>query len=300
MMKKKLVIALLGLSVAGLSACNSDSKEKPVVVTPEPVPEESHAVADEVIAAQREALEANTNEKGYGPQSPRNIDDLYGESPILFTASLPAEDMNLCNIHFHENAEHQGGEFTEFAGNGDGHGYGSGYKYSGSLTEAELTATTEDVCPSDHGSLAPGATIEVHYVHSTAQVNPGPTLGSCLSDSIGNPQLRVETQVYVLVNDDEALDFANLTAHSKATGKNQALNIPVDTGIPITYTGSTTGPGYNEEGSPFQVSWSVRPQVAKVNIKSVGNWCKSNVFEEDHAHGVRNLVQNLKLLSTIN
>jgi len=299
-MKKNLVIALLGLSVAGLSACNSDSVEEPVVVEPEPVVEESHAVADEVIAAQRSALETSTNEMGYGPQSPRNIDDLYGENSISFTATLPATDMDLCNIHFHENAEHQGGEFNEYAGNGDGHGYSSGYKYSGSLTEAELTATDEEVCPSDHGSLEPGATIEVHYVHSTAQVNPGPTLGACLSDAIENPQLRVEAQVYVLVNDDEALDFADLTAHAKTTGKNQALNIPNDTGIPITYSGSTTGPGYNEEGSPFQVSWSVRPQVAKVNIKSVGNWCKGNVFEEDHAHGVRNLVQNPKLLSTIN
>ena len=299
-MKKKLIIALLGLSVAGLSACNSDSAKKPVVVV-DPKPEEHHSVKDEVIAAQRAALETNTDGKGYGPQSPRDIDDLYGESSIAFTAELPVEDMNLCNIHFHKNAEHKGGEFTEYAGNGDGHGYGSGYMYSGAaLSEAELTATAEEIGASEHGSLHPGDTIEVHYVHSTAQVEPGPTLGSCLSDSIGNPQLRVETQVYVLVNDSSALDFTDLTAHDKATGKNQALNIPTNTGTPITYAGSTTGPGYNENGSPFQVSWSVRPLVAKVNIESVGTWLAGNVFEEDHAHGVRNLVQNPKLLSTIN
>jgi hypothetical protein len=257
------------------------------------------AVSDEIIAAQRAALETNTDGKGFGPQSPRDIDLVAGENLIAFdTAPLP-EEMNLCNIHFHENAEHKGGEFTEYAGNGDGHGYNSGYKYTGTLTEAELSATTEDICPSSHGYLKPGATIEVHYVHSTAQVDPGPTLGACLSDSISNPQLRVETQVYVLVNDENALDFANLTAHDKATGKNQVLNIPSDTGNSIQYSGSTTGPGYNEDGSPLQVSWSVRPQVAKVNIESVGDWCKGNVYEEDHAHGVRNLVQNQKLLSTI-
>lgn len=263
---------------------------------------ETDDVSDEVIAAQRAALETNTNGKGYGPQSPRDIDLLSGENSILFDTAPIAENMDLCNIHFHESAEHKGGEFTEYAGNGDGHGYGSGYKYSGELTAAELTATTEDICPSDHGSLEPGATIEVHYVHSTAQVNPGPTLGSCLSDSNGNPQLRVETQVYVLVNDENALDFASLTAHAKTTDqyKNQAFNIPTNTGTPIQYNGSTTGPGYNETGSPFQVSWSVRPKIAKVNIESVGNWCKGNVFEEDHAHGVRNLVQNPKLLSEIN
>ena len=263
---------------------------------------ESDDVADEVIAAQRAALEANTNGKGYGPQAPRDIELVSGTNAISFDTAPLAEDMNLCNIHFHEGAEHKGGEYTEYAGNGDGHGYGSGYQYSGMLTDAELTATAEEVCPSDHGSLAPGATIEVHYVHSTAEVNPGPTLGSCLSESINNPQLRVEAQVYVLVNDESALDFASLTAHAKTTDKykNQAFNIPTNTGTPIQYNGSTTGPGYNEAGSPLQVSWSVRPKVAKVNIASVANWCKGNVFDEDHAHGVRNLVQNPKLLSTIN
>tara|TARA_R110002167_G_scaffold34681_5_gene110875 strand:+ start:405 stop:1304 length:900 start_codon:yes stop_codon:yes gene_type:complete len=299
-MKKKLLIGLLGFSVLGLSACNSDS-DKEVIVEEEVVEEEhSDAVADEIIADQRAALEANTTDKGFGPQSPRFIDDINGDNAISFTATLSAEDMNLCNIHFHENAEHQGGEFTEYAGNGDGHGYGSGYQYSGQLSESELASTAEEVCPSDHGSLEPGATIEVHYVHSTAQVDPGPTLGACFNDAIKNPQLKVETQVYVLVNDTDALDFADLTAYAKTTGKNQVLNIPDDTGVPVSYTGSTTGPGYNEEGSPYQVSWSVRPLVAKVNIESVGQWCKGNVFEEDHAHGVRNLVQNPKLLSQIN
>jgi len=259
-----------------------------------------HPVSDAVISDQKDALEKNTNEKGYGPQSPRDIDLSLGSNSISFDTAISAEEMNLCNIHFHGNAEHKGGEFTEYAGNGDGHGFQSGYKYSGpSLTEAELTPTANDICPSAHGALKPGATIEVHYVHSTAQVNPGPTLGACLSDAIGNPQLRVETQVYVLVNDKGALDFGGLTAHDKTTGKNQALNIPVNTGTPVQYEGSTTGPGYNEKGSPFQVSWSVRPKVAKVNIESVGNWCEGNVFDEDHAHGVRNLVQNPKLLSTI-
>ena len=112
--------------------------------------------------------------------------------------------------------------------------------------------------------------------------------------------MRVETQVYVLVSDSHALDFASLTQHSKVGGLHQASNIPSNTGIPIQYAGSTTGPGYNEKGSPFQVSWSVRPNVAKVNIESLGKWCKGNTFNEDHAHGVRNLVTNQDLISTIN
>jgi hypothetical protein len=207
--------------------------------------------------------------------------------------------MNLCNIHFHKNAEHKGGEFTQYAGNGDGDGFQSGYKYSGKLNVAELKSVAHDICPSKHGALSVGDTIEVHYVHSTAQVKPGPTLGSCLSDAIKNPQLRVETQVYVLVNNKDALDFGNLSKYEIKNDLYQAINIPNNTGTPIQYAGSTTGPDYNEKGSPFQVTWRVRPKVAKVNIESVGQWCKGNVFNEDHAHGVRNLVTNPKLLSKI-
>ena len=256
-------------------------------------------VADQVLAEQRSNLANNTADKGFGPQSPRDIDAAAGNNPIAFNAAPAYTEMDLCNIHFHKNAEHKGGEFTKYAGNGNGEGYLSGYQYTGELTEAELAATTEEVCPSEHGGLYPGDTIEVHYVHSTAQIKPGPTLGACLSDAIKNPQLRVETQVYVLVNDKSAADFVELTKHGEKNGLDQALNIPNDTGTPVQYAGSTTGPGYNEKGSPFQVSWSVRPKVAKVNIESVGQWCKGNVFKEDHAHGVRNLVTNPDLLSEI-
>lgn len=257
------------------------------------------AVSDSAIAAQRAKLAENTAGKGFGPQSPRDIDDMAGKNPRTFSAAPPAAEMNLCNIHFHKNAEHKGGEFTQYAGNGDGHGYQSGYKYSGTLSAAELKPVGHDICPSKHGALSSGDTIEVHYVHSTAKVNPGPTLGSCLNDAIKNPQLRVETQVYVLVNDDNALDFADLALYARKQNLNQAMNVPTNTGTPVQYAGSTTGPGYNEVGSPLQVTWSVRPKVAKVNIETVGQWCEGNVFDEDHAHGVRNLVTNPALLSTI-
>lgn len=257
----------------------------------------SNNVSDQVIKEQRDALATNTQGKGYGPQSPRDIDAIKGNNPRVFAQAPTYEKMNLCNIHFHKNAEHKGGEFTQYAGNGDGHGYQSGYKYSGKLSKAELTPLEHEVGASKHGSLFPGDTIEVHYVHSTAQVGPGATLGACLSESNSNPQLRVETQVYVLVNDAKAKDFVELTALGMKSGLNQAINIPGDTGTPIQYSGSTTGPGYNEAGSPLQVSWSVRPNVMKVDINSVGKWLEGNAFDEDHAHGVRNLVINPDLLS---
>lgn len=259
----------------------------------------SSIINDKVIEEQRALLAENTKDKGFGPQSPRDIDLKIGTNNIVFNKAPKYTQMNLCNIHFHKNAEHKGGEFTTYAGNGDGHGYQSGYKYNSALKVQELVKTENEICPSKHGGLLPGDTIEVHYVHSTANVNPGATLGACLNESIKNPQLRVETQVYVLVNDKNALDFNDLTKYGVKDGFNQALNIPNNTGKGIEYQGSTTGPGYNEKGSPFQVTWNVRPKVAKVNIATVGEWCKGNVFKEDHAHGVRNLVVNPSLLSEI-
>ncbi len=257
------------------------------------------AVPDSVIAEQRANLAANTAGKGFGPQSPRDLRTQSGRNKIEFSEAPDYDEMNLCNIHFHKNAEHAGGEFTTYAGNGNGKGFHTGFVYDGSLSEAELSPYEKEVCPDKHGGLAPGDTIEVHYVHSSAKVGPGPTLGACLNESIGNPQLRVEGQVFVLVNDDTALDFNQLTELGVESGFNQAVNIPDNTGDPIEYNGSTTGPGFNEKASPLQVSWSVRPKVAKVSISSVGKWCEGNVFDEDHAHGVRNLVINPDLISDI-
>jgi len=262
-------------------------------------PHHHETLSNQVISQQRQALAQNTYGKGFGPQSPRDIDSKAGQNSRIFAHSGPSTEMNLCNIHFHKNAEHKGGEFTAYAGNGDGHGYQTGYKYSGMLSALETRPVNNAVCPSDHGSLNPGDTLEVHYVYSTAQIEPGPTLGACLSESIKNPQLRVEAQVYVMVNDSSAGDFTELAAHDVRNGLHQALNIPDNTGAPIVYAGSTTGPAYNEDGSPFQVTWSVRPNVAKVDINTVGEWCDGNTFNEDHAHGVRNLVTNPDLLSDI-
>ena len=229
--------------------------------------------------------------EGFGPQTPRDIDAKNGENKFVFTIAHPASEMNLCNIHFHENAEHKAKGFSIYAG--DGHeGYGSGYEcaMSKELSAEELSWQGDGVCKSGHGDLVPGDTIEVHWVHSSCDVQPGPTLGSCLSEKCSNPELRVETQVFTLVSVG-GLDFNELKA---------AKDLPTNTGAPVEFIGSTTGPSYSEQiCSPYQVTWSVRPQCAKLNINSVGEWCKGNVFKEDHAHGVRKLVTNPKLLSEI-
>jgi hypothetical protein len=248
---------------------------------------------------QNAALSAATEGKGFGPQSPRDLAQPKGQNQRLFSVAPTFQKMNLCNIHFHKNAEHKGGEFTKAAGSAEGHGYQAGYVYNRKLKAADSQPLNEDVCKSDHGGLNVGDTIEVHYVHSTAQVQPGETLGACLSETDKNPQLRVEAQVMVLVNDAKSADFNKLMELGMVNGMNRAVNIPTNTGKPIQYAGSTTGPSYNEKGSPLEASWSVRPKVLKVNAASVGKWCEGNVFKEDHAHGVRNLVTDPKLLSAI-
>lgn len=302
-MKLKTVLTVAGslivASCAGVSEQVSDAHEQLTNKVMAHTGGEHEPVADSVLVHQRKLLDENTHGKGFGPQSPRDIDSVVGTNTLEFAAAPPAVEMNLCNIHFHKNAEHKGGEFNDFAGNGDGHGYQSGFRFSGSLNDAEQIHILDEMCPSQHGGLQAGDTIEVHYAHSSAQVQPGPTLGSCLSESIKNPQLRVEAQVYVLVNDESALDFRELSQHGLRNDVQQALNMPTNLGEPVQYAGSTTGPGYNESGSPFQVTWNVHPKVAKVNIATVGEWCKGNVFDEDHAHGVRNLVTNPELLSPI-
>ncbi len=236
--------------------------------------------------------------EGYGPQTPRDIDNLTGENKRNFSIAPRYKDMNLCNIHFHANAEHKAQDFSIYVGDGD-HGHGGGYQCnnSKSLTKTELKTPKKNYCK----GIKPGDTIEVHWVHTSCDVKPGKGLGSCLSDSCANPNLRVETQVFTVVNDESALNFNDLSYDGNiVNGYHQAKAIPTNTGKPVEFLGSTTGPKYTEKKcSPLQVSWSVRPKCAKVDINSLNQWCKGNIFEEDHAHGVRKLVTNPKLLSEI-
>jgi len=227
-----------------------------------------------------------------GPQTPRDIDSYSGTNKTLFAQALPISDMNLCNIHFHKNAEHKAKDFPIYAGDGD-KGYNSGYQCTMSkhLSEAELAPTKEKICHSKLNSLLPGDTIEVHWVLSSCDVKPAPTLGACSSASCINPQLRVETQVFTLVNDTKALNFNQIQ---------RASDLPQNTGTPVEFLGSTTGPSFSDTVcSPLQVTWSVRPKCAKLDINSVGKWCKDNIFDEGQAHGVRKLVIKPELLSKI-
>jgi len=234
-----------------------------------------------------------------GPQTPRDIDSKAGTNKITFAVAPKAKDLNLCNIHFHNNAEHKARDFAIFAGDGE-HGHGGGYQcaLSKKLSAAELKKPASDICM----GLKPGDTIEVHWVHTSCNVKPGKGLGSCVNDTCKDPKLRVETQVFTLVNDPKAMKFQDMVeVGGKVNGHYQAKMIPASTGKPVEFPGSTTGPSFNSEVcSGFKVTWNVRPQCAKLDINSLGTWCKAgNVFQEDHAHGVRKLVSNPKYLAPI-
>jgi hypothetical protein len=185
-----------------------------------------------------------------------------------------------------------------FAGDGKHGGFACNDR--GSLTEAQLAEPT-GVEPA-FGNVRPGDTIEVHWVYSSCDVKPGEGLGSCLTDSCKDPLLRVEARVFLVVNDPSAIDFQDYAyAGPPAQGRHQAKALPSGTGQPVVFRGSTTGPSYTQSTcSPVKVTWSVRPQCARVDISSLHRWAASgNVFKETESHGVRQLVTAPELLAPI-
>ena len=236
--------------------------------------------------------------QGFGPQTPRDIGKTGGTNPRVFTVAPASRAMNLCNIHTHTNAEHKGPGFSVSGGAGE-HG---GWKCNetSTLTPAELVDPAHG-----HGAfhgVKPGDTIEVHWVYSSCDVGPGEGLEACSSPACANPQLRVEAQVFLVVNDPHALNFADFTYGGKKTGPlHQPKSLPTGTGTPVVFAGSTTGEKYTMATcSPLQVTWSVRPGCAKIDVNSLYKWAADgNVFKEDHSHGVRQLVTAPELLAPI-
>lgn len=233
---------------------------------------------------------------GYGPQTPRDISSVAGANERLWTLAPSSDKMNLCNIHTHTNAEHKAPGFSIFAGSEDDGGFQC--NETTSLSAAELTDPTNG-----NGAMKgvkPGDTIEVHWVHSSCDVAPGAGLGACLSDKCANPELRVEAQAFLLVNDPDAADFRDYAYTGAATdGLHQAKSLPA--GDPVVFAGSTTGPSYTQQKcSPLQVTWSVRPTCMRLNIATLHQWAEDNPFDEEKSHGVRQLVTAPELLSPIN
>ena len=234
----------------------------------------------------------------FGPQTPRDISNTAGMNATLFELAPEVSNMNLCNIHTHTNAEHMGPGFSVFVGDDVNGGFACNDR--GGITPEMLVDPANG--EGAFKGVKPGETIEVHWVYSSCDIQPGPGLGSCVSDTCTDPLLRVEAQTFLVLNDPNALNFMDYAYRGAKKGKlHQPKALPTDTGDPILFRGSTTGPSYDQATcSPFKVTWNVRPQCARLDINSLNEWAESqNVFEETSSHGVRQLVTDPRLLSPI-
>ncbi len=221
-----------------------------------------------------------------GPQSPRDISVPDGQNSVQFNSAPAYEKMNLCNVHFHRNAEHKAPNYSVFVEDGDHSGWACKEPTSERL--AEGSHVKYKGCE----GIAEGDTIEVHWVYTTCDIETegakplGGGLSACMTELCSNPQLRVEAQVFLL-SKDGALKFNDL----------EPVNSHTNT---VSYEGSTTGTSYsNTNCSPYQVNWNVRTSCNTLDIDDFAQWCSDNKYNDHHAHGVRALVTSPELLSPI-
>lgn len=225
-----------------------------------------------------------------GPQSPRDIDSKPGNNTTFFKTAYKTNKMNLCNIHFHWNAEHKSESYSTFVNAGNEH---SGWAIVEPASIDPVYRAANDIShlleqEAHEIGVVPGDTIEVHWVHTSCNVSyenldPANGLGNCLTNVCANPQLRVVAQVFKVVEHDADVD---------------SLEAPMDhEDATVVYTGSTTGSGYNNDHcSPYQVTWDVKKTPATLDAHALAHW--SHEMGE-HAHGVRELVTRKPLLSRI-
>ncbi len=222
---------------------------------------------------------------GSGPQAPRDVDSLIGTNQVLFEMAPDFADMNLCNVHFHRNAEHKAAAYSTFVKDGDHSGWACQEPAAGRIGK-------EHVDYKGCQGIAEGDTIEVHWVYTTCDtetkgVKPlGGGLSACMTSTCANPELHVVAQVFVLEKGGK-LKFTDTKppAYSDAS---------------VMYTGSTTGTSYsNSHCSPYSVTWNVRTNCQTLDIDDFSTWCAKNKYNDNHAHGVRALVTSESLLSPI-
>ncbi|MEW6600570.1 MAG: delta-class carbonic anhydrase [Nitrospirota bacterium] len=235
-------------------------------------------------AVKHESPEEQNQCVGAGPQSPRDIDSTIGNNHVIFNAAPSIADMNLCNIHFHRNAEHKAAAYSTYVADGDNSGWACKEPAAGRLEEKHAEYNGCE-------GIAEGDTIEVHWVYTTCDINTdgvkpmGGGLNACMTNMCPNPELRVVAQVYLLEKNGKAKFSNSPIAHKDPT---------------VVYTGSTTGTSWNNHHcSPLQVTWDVKTTCDTLDIDNFSKWCGDNKYHEKHAHGVRELVTSEKLLSKI-
>lgn len=226
-----------------------------------------------------------------GPQAPRDIDSLSGSNTTLFRTANEASKMNLCDIHYHWNAEHKSKAYSTFVAIEDSEH--SGWAIVEPASTDPVYRAKHDIAHLLDGNVHDigvivGDTIEVHFVHTSCnveyeQLDPNNGLGNCSTSVCANPQLRVIAQVFKVVDHDA--DITDLDHPMKHDDKR------------IVYTGSTTGSKHNNDHcSTLQVTWDVKKSYATIDAHGLAEWSHKR---QQHAHGVRELVTRTELLSKI-
>ncbi|MDH3347062.1 MAG: delta-class carbonic anhydrase [Desulfobulbaceae bacterium] len=222
---------------------------------------------------------------GAGPQAPRDIDKVAGSNPVIFEKAPAISEMNLCNVHFHRNAEHKAAAYSTFVDDGVNSGWACQEPAAGRLEQKHVEYKGCE-------GIAAGDTIEVHWVYTTCDTTTpgvaplGGGLSACMTSTCSNPELHVVAQVLLLEKNGKVKFSSDAPiSHKDAT---------------VMYTGSTTGPTYNNNHcSPYQVTWDVKTTCDSLDIDNFSKWCSENQYKDHHAHGVRELVTPEKLLSEI-
>ena len=171
-----------------------------------------------------------------GPQSPRDIGEKAGSNPVTFDFAPDTTKMNLCNIHFHEAAEHKASGYSRLTGEGDHQGWACGD------ADGPTGERHSGVGPGCKG-IALGDTVEVHWVYTSCDTGPGSGLGNCVSCPEEGRTLRVEGRVFRLTED--GADFADFD-YDEGSSPAQPKALPAATEL-VQYLGSTTGPSFNSK-----------------------------------------------------
>ncbi len=76
------------------------------------------------------------------------------------------------------------------------------------------------------------------------------------------PLLRAEAQMFLVVNNSDALDFMDMAGRGNVVDdRYQALSIPSNAGEPVLLHGATTGSSYTQSSCALtEVTWNVRPR----------------------------------------
>ena len=83
--------------------------------------------------------------QNYGPQTPRDINQKNGSNPSVFSFAPETKNLNLCNIHFHKNAEHKSTYYSTKATSGLGYQCNIDNTFS-KLTKKELAPLKNNYC----------------------------------------------------------------------------------------------------------------------------------------------------------